>query len=154
MTTLKSSRSRQVRLAPDPDVRELLEPAQGPPPVLPSLVLGDAFKQVRRAEPHVPVLVEQAEGDVKQAGVGLGRDAEEQADLVVRVDVPRKGRVDLLALLRAQALRAEPVVHVVQVEALERADRVQLRDVLRSKKNMVSLSLSGDNKSGIWNIPV
>lgn len=132
-TRLQPHRPRLLRLSLplNPHIRQLLKPTQCPPPVLPGLILRDPFQQLGRLEPHILVLVEQPEGEVKQPRLRLGRDAEQQADLVVRVNVLGKGVVDFFGLGGRQALVAEAVVQMGEVETLEGADRVELGDVLR-----------------------
>lgn len=109
---------------------ELLEATERLPPVLARLVLRDALEEIGRPHAHLFILVEQAERDVKEPGVRLGRDGKQKADLVVRVDMLGEGDVDVLALQGRKTLRSEAVVHMVEVEALEGPDGVELCEVL------------------------
>ncbi len=98
--------------------------------MLPSLVLRDAAEQLRRLEPYVLFLVEEAEREVKQPGVRLGRDGQKEADFVVGVDVFGKGEKNVAALRRIQPLHAKSIMHVRQIDAFERSHGVYLRKVL------------------------
>jgi hypothetical protein len=75
-------------------------------------MLRDPLQQLSRHEPDIAVLVEQPQRDVEQPRLLLGRDAQQQADLVVRADVLGERLVDLAALQGAEALRAQAVVEV------------------------------------------
>jgi hypothetical protein len=56
--------------------------------------------------------VEQPQRDIEQPRLLLGRDAQQQADLVIGPDVLGERLVDLAALQGAEALRAQAVVEV------------------------------------------
>ncbi len=94
------------------------------------IMLGNPLQQFRGAESRLAVLVEEAQSDVEETRLGFGGDAEEEADFVVGADVPGKGVVDVAALGGGEALGAEAVVQVAEVEAFEGADGVELGYVL------------------------
>lgn len=85
-------------------VSQLLEPAEALPPVLASFMVRNAFQEISCAGTHFGVLVEQTQRDVKESCVGLRGDAEEEADLIIRVNMLCKGKVDVPALCGIEAL--------------------------------------------------
>lgn len=125
-----------VQLTAGAAICQLREAAQAPPPVLPGLVVGDTLEYLDRLEPHVGLLVQEPQRDVEEARVRLGRDAEEEADVVVGMDVLGQGQVYVPALRRRQLLYAQPVVHVVYVEALQGSDGIKLRQVLMNPRRI------------------
>lgn len=125
-TTSSSRQPSSLDLPPYALEGELLELAEAAPPVDAGVVAADALDEVGRLGTDVAVAVEEAEGQVEEPRMRLGRHRQQEADLVVRVDVPVERQVDLAARRRREPLRAQSVVHVVEVQALQGPDLVEL----------------------------
>lgn len=114
----------------DAMVSQLFESAQASPPVLAGLVLANLFEQICRPDADVLVLVKQAQCQVEESGMRFGSDGEQQTYFVVGKYVLGESQVDLPALGGVELLRAQTIMHVMEVKAFEWANRVDLSKVL------------------------
>jgi hypothetical protein len=58
-------------ISSDSHIRELLKSAQATPPMLSGFMLADAVEKLSSKVTNVFVLMEEAEGDVEQSGMGF-----------------------------------------------------------------------------------
>lgn len=98
--------------------------------MLASLVFADAGQELDCLSSYFDILVEETQSNVKETGMGLRCDTQEQTDLIVRVDVFRQCEIDVTTLRWRETLQAKTVVHVSYVETFERADGIQLCKIL------------------------
>lgn len=74
--------------------------------MLTSFMFRNTLQKVGGKVADLNVLMEEAKSDVKESSVGLWRDAQEEADLVVGADVFLEGDIDVFALGRGETLHA------------------------------------------------
>lgn len=74
--------------------------------------------------------MEEAEADVEESSIGLGRHGQKLANLVVRVDTGGESEVDRATIVVAELEAAEAIVLMRKVEGVDRPSLKEDNEVL------------------------
>lgn len=74
--------------------------------------------------------MEEAEADVEEPSIGLGRHGQKLANLVVRADTGRESEVDRATIVVAELEAAEAIVLMRKVEGVDRPSLKEDNEVL------------------------
>lgn len=102
------------------NICQFRKPTEMSPKVFPGLVVDNALKEVCRRVSNPRVRMEEAEADVEEPSIGLGRHGQELADLVIRADTGGESEVDRATIIVAELEAAEAIVLMRKVEGMDR----------------------------------
>lgn len=115
---------------PGTNIRQFRKPTEMSPKVFSGLVVDNTLKEVCRCVSNPKIRMEEAEADVEEPSIGLGRYSQKLADLVVRADTGGESEVDRATIVVAELEAAKTIVLMRKVEGVDRPSLKEDNEVL------------------------